>query len=69
MEVKTMTENKERTVELYFDGEQVPMMPFIEEILYNITKGLVSALKSMRKARKLLLKSSKKRTGSTNENY
>lgn len=56
MEVKTMTENKERTVELYFDGEQVPMMPFIEEILYNITKGLVSALKGYEEGQEVVIK-------------
>ncbi len=51
-----MTENKERTVELYFDGEQVPMMPFIEEILYNITKGLVSALKGYEEGQEVVIK-------------
>ena len=51
-----MTENKEKTFELYFDGEAVPLMPFIEEILYNITKGLVSPLKGYEEGKEVVVK-------------
>lgn len=46
----------EKSVELYFDGEAVPMMPFIEEILYNITHGMVSALKGYEEGSEVVIK-------------
>ncbi len=48
IEVKAMEDNKkpqERTLKLYFDGEEVSMVPFVEAIIRASVLGIVGELK------------------------
>ncbi len=51
IEVKAMEEKKklqERTLKLYFDGEEVPMVPFVESIIRASVLGIVGELKGFK---------------------
>jgi molybdopterin-guanine dinucleotide biosynthesis protein B len=47
---------KKGDVELFFDGKEIPMVPFIQEMLSNIVIGTVKALKGYRDGDEIVVK-------------
>lgn len=40
--------NMEHTVELQFDGQSVPMVPFVKELIINVVLGMAKTMHGYR---------------------
>lgn len=48
-----INKNEERTLKLYFDGEEVPMVPFVESLIRSTILGMMSELKGFEENTKI----------------
>ncbi|HKL43315.1 MAG TPA: molybdopterin-guanine dinucleotide biosynthesis protein B [Clostridia bacterium] len=47
---------KSNVVKLFIDGNEIPMVPFVEKMIHNITLGAVSELKGYKKNSEIIVK-------------
>lgn len=53
--METKIKKQERELKLYFDGEEVPMVPFVESIIRASILGIVGELKGFEENTKITI--------------
>ncbi|MFQ6083794.1 MAG: hypothetical protein ACE5WD_10600 [Candidatus Aminicenantia bacterium] len=47
--VKKINSSKKAEIEIYIEGEKIPLNPFVSKIIKNTFKGMLSSLRGFRK--------------------
>ena len=56
VEQKTKKNNEELNVELFIDGKEIGMVPFVQKTLKNVVEGAVKALDGYEEGKEIVIR-------------